>query len=123
MILYQGYFDSARIELQEHNIHVQTVLPGPVKSAISLHAFTEDIKVEFKDSPKFLDYANMIGMPTERCARLMAVGMANNLDEIWISENPMLMIFYAAQYFPNFFRWFSKEFGMELIKKASKGNQ
>ena len=43
--LYQGYFDTARLELAEHNIHVQTVLPGPVKSNISLYAFTENINV------------------------------------------------------------------------------
>jgi len=44
-LLYQGYFDTARLELAEHNIHVQTVLPGPVKSNISLYAFTENISV------------------------------------------------------------------------------
>ena len=41
----QGYFDTARLELAEHNIHVQTVLPGPVRSNISLYAFTENINV------------------------------------------------------------------------------
>ena len=45
-------------------------------------------------------------MPTERCVELMAVGMANNLDEVWISENPMLLMTYINQYFPNFFRWY-----------------
>ena len=34
---------TARLELAEHNIHVQTVLPGPVKSNIFLHFFTENI--------------------------------------------------------------------------------
>ena len=45
LITYQGYFDTARVELTEHNIHVQTVLPGPVKSNISLHSFTENIDI------------------------------------------------------------------------------
>ena len=45
-------------------------------------------------------------MTTERCATLMAVGMANNLDEVWISENPVLLMVYLDQYFPNFFRWY-----------------
>ena len=39
----QGYFDTARLELAEHNIHVQTVLPGPVESNISRYVFTENI--------------------------------------------------------------------------------
>ena len=39
----KGYFDTARLELAEHNIHVQIVLPGPVKSNISRHFFTESV--------------------------------------------------------------------------------
>lgn len=45
-------------------------------------------------------------MPTERCAKLMVVGMANNLDELWISNNPMLLMTYANQYFPTVFKWY-----------------
>lgn len=45
-------------------------------------------------------------MPTERCARLMAVSMANKLDEVWISEYPSLLNIYLNQYFPNLFRWY-----------------
>ena len=45
-------------------------------------------------------------MPTERCARLMAVSMANKLDEVWISEYPSLLNVYLNQYFPNLFRWY-----------------
>ena len=45
-------------------------------------------------------------MSTNRCADLMAVGIANKLDEIWISENPFLLMTYMNQYFPNLFRWY-----------------
>ena len=45
-------------------------------------------------------------MTTERCAKLMVIGMANNLDEVWISENPALLVTYLNQYFPNFYRWY-----------------
>ncbi|KAJ7390398.1 Dehydrogenase/reductase SDR member 7 [Desmophyllum pertusum] len=124
----QGYFDSTRIELAEHNIHVQTVIPGPIKSNIARYAFTDVINVEFKDSPKFSD--KIINMPTERCAKLMAVGMANKLDEIWISENPVLLKVYTNQYFPNLFRWMSKTFMMKIMtdvlmneKTSSETNQ
>lgn len=51
-------------------------------------------------------------MSTERCAKLMAVGMANNLDETWISENPSLVITYISQYFPNFYRWYVFAYGL-----------
>ena len=45
-------------------------------------------------------------MTTERCAELMAVGMANNLDEVWISDYPALLMVYLNQYVPNFSRWY-----------------
>ncbi|XP_022802167.1 dehydrogenase/reductase SDR family member 7-like [Stylophora pistillata] len=112
----QGYFDSARIELTQHNIQVQTVLPGPVKSNITRHAFTEDVNVQFKETSNYQEIQAR-KMPTERCAKLMLVGMANNLDELWISENPMLLMTYANQYFPTVFRWFSNEFLLERITK------
>ena len=67
---------------------------------------------EFKDSQDFLDIANKLGMSTVRCARLMAVGMANNLDETWISENPSLAITYISEYFPNFYRWYVFAYGL-----------
>ncbi|XP_020614368.1 dehydrogenase/reductase SDR family member 7-like [Orbicella faveolata] len=109
----QGYFDTARLELAEHNIQVQTVLPGPVKSNISRYLFTENISDERKEMPNMLDEQ----MTTERCAKLMAVGMANKLDEVWISENPALLMVYLNQYLPNFSRWISKKFLMERLRK------
>ncbi|XP_022805754.1 dehydrogenase/reductase SDR family member 7-like, partial [Stylophora pistillata] len=93
-----GYFDGVRMELAQYNIHVQTVLPGPVASQVTDKAFTEDINIEYKDSPGFIKVDFPV-MPTERCAKLMVIGMANNLDEVWISENPMLLATYMKQYF------------------------
>ena len=45
-------------------------------------------------------------MSTERCAKLMVVSMANNLDEVWISDNPALLMLYTKQYLPNLSRWY-----------------
>jgi len=98
--------------LAEHNIHVQTVLPGPVKSNIGLHAFTENIDEE----PKVSEKRALDVMSTERCAKLMVVGMTNNLDEVWITENLPLLMLYMNQYLPNLFRWISKKFLMERMK-------
>ena len=41
--LFQGYFDTARLELSEYNIGVQIICPGPVKSEISKKALSEDV--------------------------------------------------------------------------------
>ena len=45
-------------------------------------------------------------MSTERCAKLMVLGMANDLDEVWISENPVLLMVYFNQYLPNLSKWY-----------------
>jgi len=36
----------------------------------------------------------------------MAVSVANNLDEVWISSEPALVMVYFKQYLPNLFRWY-----------------
>jgi len=43
-------------------------------------------------------------MKTDRCAHLCAVAIANQLDEAWISINPVLFLLYVAQYAPSLFR-------------------
>lgn len=54
-------------------------------------------------------------MSTERCAKLMAIGMANNLDEVWISENPSLLMVYLNQYLPNLFRWYVAHYKRKVV--------
>lgn len=44
-------------------------------------------------------------MPTERCAYLSAVAMANNLSEVWISPHPILLFTYIVQYLPTIGTW------------------
>lgn len=43
-------------------------------------------------------------MTAERCAYLMSVAMANDLDEVWLSGNPELFFLYLYQYFPTITR-------------------
>ena len=42
--------------------------------------------------------------------------MANNLDEVWIAENPSLLMVYLNQYLPNLFRWYVAHY--KLRKKV-----
>lgn len=56
--------------------------------------------------PKVSEKSMPDAMSTERCAKLMVVGMANNLDEVWITENPPLLMLYINQYLPNLYRWY-----------------
>lgn len=40
-------------------------------------------------------------MTSERCASLIAVAVANRLDEVWVSPHPELLYLYLFQYFPS----------------------
>ena len=42
---------------------------------------------------------------SSRCAHLIAVAMANKLEEVWISKNPVLFFTYMNQYAPTIARW------------------
>jgi len=40
-------------------------------------------------------------IPTQRCAELCAIAIANKLDEVWIAYHPVLLLTYLNQYCPN----------------------
>ena len=44
----------------------------------------------------------------ERCAYLTAVALANKLDEVWISKNPILFFVYVLQYCPILGTWYGR---------------
>ena len=91
-------------------------------------AFLNLFLQEFKDTPIY-DHVEKLKleekMPTERCAKLMVVSMANNLDEVWIAEHPVLFFYYLSQYFPNLFKWYVRiclKFNVLEIWNLSKNN-
>lgn len=51
-------------------------------------------------------------METVRCAQLMVSGLANGLDEMWICRQPILLVYYLAQYTPSLFRMYLLRFFM-----------
>ena len=63
---FQGYFDTARLELAEHNIGVQIICPGPVESSLSENAFSEDV-----DVVKINEFLNATYLP-EICSMMLA---------------------------------------------------
>lgn len=44
-------------------------------------------------------------MQVDRCAYLMAVAIANKLNEAWMSNQPELSYVYFNQYMPTFAKW------------------
>ncbi|XP_050033534.2 dehydrogenase/reductase SDR family member 7-like [Dermacentor andersoni] len=78
----QGYYECLRLEgVILGGLDVTVTYPGPVFSRIRERAFTATPGklYNMKDTPK----SRL--MPIERCAQLIAVAIANNMDEVWIS--------------------------------------
>ncbi|OWF37619.1 dehydrogenase/reductase SDR family member 7-like [Mizuhopecten yessoensis] len=113
----QGWFDSLRVEMFDKNVSVTNICPGPVFSNILAVAFTENAGEELKSqmNPK------ETRMKTDRCAYLMGVAIANNMWEVWITNNPVLLFTYANQYMPNVTKWLSCRMGLKTIQKIREG--
>ncbi|XP_060030873.1 dehydrogenase/reductase SDR family member 7 isoform X2 [Erinaceus europaeus] len=113
----QGFFNGLRTELTDYpGIVISNICPGPVQSNIVKNAFTEDIT-------KRMD---VIGdqsykMATSRCARLILVTMANDLKEVWISDQPYLLIAYLWQYMPTWAWWLAGKVGKRRIENFKSG--
>ncbi|XP_067141928.1 dehydrogenase/reductase SDR family member 7 [Centruroides vittatus] len=102
-----GYFECLRAESSSGGIDVTMICPGPTFAQTLLSkAFTGKSGETFGGQQE----SNEKRMPTSRCAQLISVAIANRVDEAWISLQPILFVFYLAQYTPTFFRSF-------LVKK------
>ncbi|XP_041354632.1 dehydrogenase/reductase SDR family member 7-like [Gigantopelta aegis] len=112
-----GYFESLRIEAFQHNIKVTMICPGPVFSNVLTAAFTEKPGQAFGVAMN----PNEKRMATDRCAYLTTVAMANSLDEVWISLQPVLLSFYVIQYFPTYGKILGCKLGMKAINKIREG--
>ena len=88
--------DSIRIDFFDKNIKVTNVLPGPVKTDVSINSLTGD-------GTKYGKTIDLIanGMSVERCCSLTLVAVSNRLNEAWISTHPFLLLTYLGQYIPS----------------------
>ncbi|XP_034078213.1 dehydrogenase/reductase SDR family member 7 [Gymnodraco acuticeps] len=113
----QGFFNSLRTELTEFpNILISTVLPGPVQSQIVQNAFTEELT-----RPVAAAGNQEHKMTTSRCVRLMLVGIANNVKEMWIAKQPFLLFYYTWQYAPTFAWFITNLLGRKRVQHFKAG--
>lgn len=100
----QGYFDALRAEIAQFNIGVLLVCAGPVESEIVANALLEPNAQPTSEGKK---------MPTARCTDLMVRAMYNKnfIQEIWISNQPVLLITYMNVYLP----WLTRQLFTRLI--------
>ncbi|XP_041809917.1 dehydrogenase/reductase SDR family member 7 [Chelmon rostratus] len=113
----QGFFNSLRTELTDFpNILISTVCPGPVQSQIVHNAFTEEL-----NRPVATVGNQEHKMPTSRCVRLMLVGIANGVKEMWIAQQPFLLFYYAWQYTPTFAWFITNILGRKRVQNFKAG--
>ncbi|XP_055496305.1 dehydrogenase/reductase SDR family member 7 isoform X5 [Leucoraja erinacea] len=113
----QGFFNSLRPELANYpGIVISMVCPGLVHSNIVKNAFAEEMNKTVTES-----CVESHKMPTARCARLMLIGMANGLKEMWISEQPLLFYVYLWQYAPTWAWLIADKMSVKRIKNLKSG--
>lgn len=80
--------------------------PGPVESRVLENAYTGQIgETVGRKHPE-----EMKRMSSDRCAKLIAVSIVNELDEAWMSIQPPLLFLYFNQYAPSVFKFISSIF-------------
>lgn len=106
-----GFFESLRSELscKEFPVQITLACPGPVRSNIRVTAYTDTVGQQYNQADTE-EQKNLL--PTMRCAQLMVSGLANGLDELWICRQPVLLVYYLAQYIPSVFRMYLLRFFM-----------
>lgn len=106
-----GYFDALRSELGDSGVKVSLVLPGPVESNVVQSAVRSQNSVPNEGKK----------MATSHFVRIMIKGLYHDVNEMWISSQPFLLLTYISQYMP----WVSRQMGMlvgptriKLLKEA-----
>lgn len=93
---------------------------GPVHSNLAANVFTSHLGQQWEGRHE-ID-ANR--MATDRCAYLMAVAIANKIDQAWIAIQPVLLLHYLIAYLPQFTRkLFPRLVSMEKVNKLREGNR
>ncbi len=91
-----GFFDCLRMEVYQQNISVTMVVPGFVKTDLTISALTADGSEYNK-----VDEALLKGMAPDKCAKIYLKAMANQKEEIIISEGKEIIAPLLKRFFPS----------------------
>lgn len=92
-----GYFESLRSEVYEYNITVTIIVPGRIKTNISLNALTKD-----GSAHSIMDEGTEAGMTAEKCARQIRTAIIQQRKEAYIGGKEILMI-YIRRFLPGLY--------------------
>ncbi|NLA50101.1 MAG: SDR family NAD(P)-dependent oxidoreductase [Bacteroidales bacterium] len=89
-----GFFETLYLENKKNNIRTSVIIPGRVKTSISLHALDHEGKEHGR-----MDEGQSKGISPERAARIIIRGILRNKREITVGGSELLMLF-VRRYFP-----------------------
>ena len=89
-----GFFETLYLENKRYNIRSSVIIPGRVRTSISIHA----LNAEGKEHGK-LDEGQAKGISPEKAAEIIIKGMIRNKREILVGKGELLML-YIRRYFP-----------------------
>lgn len=99
----QGFFESLRIELLEHNIKVTIAYPGYINTPISIRAIDAQGNSHGK-----MDKGQLNGIPARICAKKFLSAIKKGKVEVVIAKKEIIML-YLKRFFPSlFFKLISK---------------
>jgi short-subunit dehydrogenase len=82
-----GFFETLLIEHRNDNIRVSVIIPGRVRTSISLHALTADGKEHGK-----MDDGQKGGVTVERASEQIIRGLQRNRREILVGSKELMML-------------------------------
>lgn len=91
-----GFFDALRTEVSRHGIHVTTITPGYIRTAISENALKGDGS-EFGEMDKNIAG----GMDVAKCANVIMRGFKKRKYEIPVGEGIEMKALLIKRFFPN----------------------
>lgn len=98
-----GWYEGLRYELRDHNISVQIIAPGFIKTDVALKSLTEDGSALNQNSK-----AQEKGMPAEKCARRMIRAIKRKRWHTYIGGVEIWMPT-VNYYFPKAFFWLMRK--------------
>jgi dehydrogenase/reductase SDR family member 7B len=92
-----GFFETLHIENQKNNINTSVIIPGRVRTKISMRALDADGKEHGK-----MDVGQEKGITPEKAADMIIRGIVKNKREILVGSSELTMLF-VRKYFPALF--------------------
>ncbi|HEX2920305.1 MAG TPA: SDR family NAD(P)-dependent oxidoreductase [Bacteroidales bacterium] len=89
-----GFFETLYLENKKSNIRVSVIIPGRVRTAISMHALESDGKEHGK-----LDDGQAKGLSPEQAAEIIIKGIMKDKREILVGKGEMMLL-HIRRYLP-----------------------